>query len=76
MGLAAPQVGVNVRMMVYNPSGRRGDEEFILVNPQILSTSGRRELHEEGCLSFPRLFADVEVPYLPYFLGSLLVAWG
>lgn len=63
VGLAAPQVGVNVRMMVYNPTGRRGDEEFILVNPQILSTNGRRELHEEGCLSFPRLFADVERPH-------------
>lgn len=61
MGLAAPQVGVNVRMMVYNPTGRRGDEEYILVNPKILSASGKREVHEEGCLSFPRLFANVEV---------------
>ncbi len=64
VGLAAPQVGVNVRMMVYNPTGRRGDEEFILVNPRILSTSGKREVHEEGCLSFPRLFANVEVSSL------------
>lgn len=48
-------------MMVYNPTGRRGDEEYILVNPKILSASGKREVHEEGCLSFPRLFANVEV---------------
>lgn len=61
MGLAAPQVGVNVRVMVYNPTGKRGDQEFILVNPNILSTHGKRELHEEGCLSFPRIFANVEV---------------
>jgi peptide deformylase len=61
VGLAAPQVGVNVRMMVYNPTGRRGDEEFILVNPKILNASGRRETAEEGCLSFPKIFADVEV---------------
>lgn len=61
VGLAAPQVGVNVRLMVYNPSGRRGDEEFILVNPKILNASGRKETAEEGCLSFPRIFADVEV---------------
>ena len=61
MGLAAPQVGVNVRLMVYNPTGRRGDEEFILVNPKILNASSKRETAEEGCLSFPRIFADVEV---------------
>lgn len=51
--------------MVYNPKGRRGDEEFILVNPKILSASGKREPYEEGCLSFPGLFADVEVRFLP-----------
>ena len=61
VGLAAPQVGVNVRLMVYNPTGRRGDEEYILVNPKILHASGKRDTAEEGCLSFPRLFADVEV---------------
>ena len=61
VGLAAPQVGVNVRLMVYNPSGRRGEEEFILVNPKILNASSKRETSEEGCLSFPRIFADVEV---------------
>lgn len=65
MGLAAPQVGVNVRLMVYNPTGRRGDEEFILVNPRILNASGKRESAEEGCLSFPRIFAEVEVSVQP-----------
>jgi hypothetical protein len=65
VGLAAPQVGVNVRMMVYNPTGKRGDPEYMLVNPKVLSMHGRRELHEEGCLSFPRVFADVEVSSLP-----------
>ena len=54
-------MGVNVLLMVYNPTGRRGGEEFILVNPKILHTSGKRDTAEEGCLSFPRLFADVEV---------------
>ena len=54
-------MGVNVRLMVYNPTGRRGGEEYILVNPKILHTSGKRDTAEEGCLSFPRLFADVEV---------------
>ena len=62
VGLAAPQVGVNVRLMVYNPTGRRGDKEYILVNPSIVSTSPKSDVAEEGCLSFPRIFADVEVP--------------
>ena len=68
VGLAAPQVGVNVRLMVFNPAGRRGEgEELVLVNPRIVSTSKGRELAEEGCLSFHRLGtkdlirADVEV---------------
>lgn len=74
VGLAAPQVGVNVRLMVYNPSGRRGDEEFILVNPKILNASSKKETSEEGCLSFPRIFADVEVrqlllTVLPYVMA-------
>ncbi len=61
MGLAAPQVGVNVRLMVYNPTGRRGDKEYILVNPSIVTASTKRSVEQEGCLSFPRIFADVEV---------------
>lgn len=61
VGLAAPQVGVNVRLMVYNPTGRRGDKEYVLVNPTILSAGAKSDVAEEGCLSFPRIFADVEV---------------
>ena len=60
VGLAAPQVGVNVRLMVYNPSGRRGDREYVLVNPTILSAGAKSDVAAEGCLSFPRIFADVE----------------
>lgn len=61
MGLAAPQVGVNVRLMVFNPTGKRGDKEYVLVNPQIISSNKTQEVIEEGCLSFPQIFADVEV---------------
>ena len=68
VGLAAPQVGVNVRLMVFNPAGRRGEgEELVLANPRIVSVSKGRDLAEEGCLSFHRLGtrdlirADVEV---------------
>ena len=61
MGLAAPQVGVNVRVMVFNPTGRRGEEEVTLVNPRLVSEGKARELGQEGCLSFPQVFAPVEV---------------
>eukprot|EP00199_Chlamydomonas_sp_CCMP681_P005692 CAMPEP_0119109242 /NCGR_PEP_ID=MMETSP1180-20130426/17804_1 /TAXON_ID=3052 ORGANISM="Chlamydomonas cf sp, Strain CCMP681" /NCGR_SAMPLE_ID=MMETSP1180 /ASSEMBLY_ACC=CAM_ASM_000741 /LENGTH=250 /DNA_ID=CAMNT_0007094981 /DNA_START=80 /DNA_END=832 /DNA_ORIENTATION=+ len=61
VGLAAPQVGVNIRLMVFNPVGRtEPGNETILVNPEIISISGPRLLMEEGCLSFPGLQADVE----------------
>ncbi|GFR39637.1 hypothetical protein Agub_g103, partial [Astrephomene gubernaculifera] len=61
VGLAAPQVGVNVRLMVFNPAGRsRPGSETVLVNPEIVEQSGGRELSEEGCLSFPAIYGDVE----------------
>lgn len=62
VGLAAPQVGVNVRLMVFNPDGSyRPGNESILVNPEIVEQLGGKELSEEGCLSFPRINGDVEV---------------
>lgn len=63
MGLAAPQVGVNVRLMVFNEAGERGKgEEIVLVNPQIVNFGKGQTLFEEGCLSFPGMYADVERP--------------
>ncbi|KAK9795524.1 hypothetical protein WJX73_007885 [Symbiochloris irregularis] len=63
VGLAAPQVGVNVRLMVFNETGKRGaKEELVLVNPKIVSTNKQNSWYEEGCLSFPKIFADVERP--------------
>jgi peptide deformylase len=54
VGLAAPQVGVNVRLMVYNPVGERGSgEEYVLVNPRIVKYGKTRDVFDEGCLSFP-----------------------
>jgi hypothetical protein len=64
VGLAAPQVGVNVRLMVFNelgPEARGGPTETILVNPEIVGRSKKLEVDEEGCLSFPKIYADVEV---------------
>ena len=43
IGLAAPQVGVNVRVMVYNPTGEASekDQEVVLVNPRVSPTHAR-----------------------------------
>ena len=62
IGLAAPQVGLNARLMVFNEVGDRtkADREMVLVNPSILSASEERDVKEEGCLSFPLITGRVE----------------
>lgn len=62
IGLSAPQVGINVQLMVFNPVGERGEgEEIVLVNPRVNKYSNKMIPYEEGCLSFPGIHADVEV---------------
>jgi peptide deformylase len=61
LGLAAIQVGVPKRAMVVDL--HRPDDPpapIKLVNPEILWFSPERMVYEEGCLSFPEFFADVE----------------
>lgn len=62
VGLAAPQVGINKRLMVYNPEGdpKKWMQETIMVNPKIVEYSEATEWDEEGCLSFPDMSGDVE----------------
>ncbi|KAI4388041.1 hypothetical protein MLD38_000414 [Melastoma candidum] len=63
IGLSAPQVGVNVQLMVFNPVGERGEgEEIVLVNPRVIQSSKKRVRFNEGCLSFPGIYADVHRP--------------
>ncbi|XP_047312866.1 peptide deformylase 1B, chloroplastic-like [Impatiens glandulifera] len=63
IGLSAPQVGINVQLMVFNLVGERGEgEEVVLVNPRINGSSKKRTLFSEGCLSFPEIIAAVERP--------------
>lgn len=58
VGLAAPQVGVLRRVLVYQLSDE--DPVVALVNPKLVSTSDERESAEEGCLSLGA--ATVVVP--------------
>ncbi|OIV89270.1 hypothetical protein TanjilG_23763 [Lupinus angustifolius] len=63
IGLSAPQVGINVQLMVFNPVGERGEgEEIVLVNPRVSKYSKKLSFFYEGCLSFPGIYADVKRP--------------
>ncbi len=55
VGLAAPQVGVNLRLAIIDI----GDDPLVLINPRIIKNSGK-ETCDEGCLSFPGLTEKVE----------------
>lgn len=69
IGLSAPQVGINVQLMVFNPVGERGEgEEIVLVNPRVSKYSKKLSLFNEGCLSFPGIYADVKVSNRNSFL--------
>ena len=57
LGLAAPQIGVNKRVFVMGNQQR----SYICVNPEITNSSGL-ERDQEGCLSFPGLWLNVERP--------------
>ncbi len=61
VGLAAPQVGIEQKLLVLNPAGDRKDRtgELVLCNARLTKKKGR-EFGEEGCLSFPGLHAEVE----------------
>jgi len=58
VGLAAPQVGIARRFMLVSETGEPG-EETVVINPEILEKSGSERM-EEGCLSFPGIYAEIE----------------
>lgn len=63
IGLAAPQVGVTKRVIVVDVSEKdEPNAPICLANPMILWKSDEIAPHEEGCLSIPDLYADVERP--------------
>ena len=58
VGLAAPQVGENVRLFVMNHSGEPADDR-VYVNPELSDADGS-DTAEEGCLSIPNVHVDVD----------------
>lgn len=62
VGLAAPQVGESIRLCLVDLSGgTRTGQGLVLINPEILESSGL-QLREEGCLSVPGIEATVPRP--------------
>ena len=61
VGLAAPQVGVGLRVIVVDPREPEV-QPFALINPEVAETAGEMEKGEEGCLSIPGLKDLVERP--------------
>jgi len=58
VGLAAPQVGVAVRLFVASPSFQETDRR-VYINPRLLALEGSQD-GDEGCLSFPGIFSRVK----------------
>lgn len=87
VGLAAPQVGHNIRMIVLDthqsdeplpPDASIGERMLVplmpvvLLNPEMISASEEKVTGEEGCLSFPKIFGDVTRSQRVVFRARLL----
>lgn len=71
IGLAAPQIGVLERLIVLDcvKDDDVPAEPLIMFNPEIIASSDDLNVYEEGCLSIPEHFAEVERP------SDVRVAW-
>lgn len=58
IGLAAPQVGVSLRLIAVDAGPDRG-KPLVLLNPEVADAEGTTVM-EEGCLSFPEIFGKIE----------------
>ena len=59
IGLAATQVNVHERVIVIDVSEER-DKPLVLINPEIVWASDEKKVNNEGCLSVPGIYDDVE----------------
>jgi peptide deformylase len=58
IGLAAPQVGRRERVAIVDV----GDKPMVIINPEIVEAEAKTAKAEEGCLSIPDVYGDVERP--------------
>jgi peptide deformylase len=69
VGLAAPQVGVLKRLIVMDCIKDGPPEPMALFNPEVVWASEDQAVYEEGCLSIPDQYADVQRP------AEVVVRW-
>src|SRR3989339_192872 len=56
VGLAAPQIGKNIKLAVIEVAGER----YTIINPKIVKLSDKKNILEEGCLSVPKIFGFIK----------------
>lgn len=62
IGLAAPQVGQSLRLVVIDLMPNDKKQPYNLINPEVVAASEERATREEGCLSLPGQYADITRP--------------
>ncbi|PHK96648.1 peptide deformylase [Pseudoroseomonas rhizosphaerae] len=62
IGLAAPQIGELLRLVVIDLQPDDRPEPYVMVNPEIVAESDQLAAREEGCLSLPNQYAEVTRP--------------
>ncbi len=63
VGLAAIQIGVQIRMVTMDVSKSEDEHQpMVLINPEIVWASEEKRVYEEGCLSIPEYYEEVERP--------------
>ena len=63
IGLAAVQIGILKRILVIDVSTKdEKNQPIVLVNPVIKNLSNEKSIYEEGCLSIPETFIEIERP--------------
>ena len=69
IGLAAPQIGILKKIITINIKETENEKKinYALFNPEIISFSKKKVLIEEGCLSIPEHFAEIESPEKIHF---------
>jgi peptide deformylase len=62
IGLAAPQIGELLRLIVLDLGPAEAPAPLVMINPEIVAASEELATREEGCLSLPGQYADVTRP--------------
>lgn len=60
IGLSAPQVGIPLKVSVINLNENKMEPTLIIVNPKIISMSGKKDKKKESCMSLPHFRGEVE----------------